>query len=117
MAQQVVNITNTTNNITTITNNIINSTNQGNVAKPSQPQANKVPLYRYWNGVEHFYTTSSEEIGTVTPGLKGKYGYTSEGIAGYVSTVQANGYVPLYRYWNDVEHFYTTNAHEIGTDV
>merc|ERR1719242_2768126 len=130
MAQQIVNITNTTNNvtnvtnitnnttnITNITNNITNVTNQSNAVQTKQPQANRVPLYRYCNGKEHFYTTSSAEIGTVTPGLKGKYGYASEGIIGYVSTIKANGYVPLYRYCNGIEHFYTTNAHELGTDV
>jgi hypothetical protein len=28
-----------------------------------------VPLYRYYNGKDHFYTTNSAEIGTKTPGV------------------------------------------------
>ena len=41
-----------------------------------------VPLYRYWNPSigDHFYTTNIEEIGTATPGQKGKHGYISEGV-------------------------------------
>ena len=79
--------------------------------------ANKVALYRYWNGKDHFYTTNVNEIGTTTYALKGHHGYTCEGVACYVSSVKVSGYVPLYRYWNGKDHFYTTNAHEIGTDV
>ena len=43
------------------------------------------PLYRYWNGRDHFYTTNPLEIGTITPGHKGKHGYRSEGVACYVA--------------------------------
>ena len=45
-----------------------------------------IPLYRYYHprGVDHFYTTNSEEIGTTTVGAVGKYGYKSEGIVCYV---------------------------------
>ena len=77
----------------------------------------KSPLYRYYNGrkKEHFYTTNAEEIGTTTCGLKGKYAYTSEGVACYISPNNLNGFLPLYRYCNGKDHFYTTNAHEIGT--
>ena len=46
--------------------------------------AGTTPLYRYFNGVEHFYTTSIAEIGTATPGTVGKLGYKSEGVACYV---------------------------------
>lgn len=83
----------------------------------AQIACNKVALYRYWNGKDHFYTTNANEIGTTTPGLKGKCGHTSEGTACYISSTQAPGYLPLYRYFNGTEHFYTTNPHEIGTDV
>jgi len=74
-----------------------------------------LPFYRYWNGKEHFYTTNSAEIGTTTPGVTGKFGYKSEGIACSVSSSSGTGLVPLYRYWNGGEHFYTTNSAEIGT--
>ena len=78
-----------------------------------------VPLYRYWRLAigDHFYTTASSEIGTTTPGVTGQHGYVSEGIAGYCFPVNAPGTIPLHRYWkNSVgDHFYTTNATEIGT--
>jgi hypothetical protein len=74
-----------------------------------------VPLYRYYNGFEHFYTSNSAEIGTISPGVVGNYGYASEGIAGYCYGSPTSGTVPLHRYWNGREHFYTTNGQEIGT--
>ena len=90
------------------------------VTKKKPSPITKVPLYRYFNGSisEHFYTTNAAEIGTTTPGLKGHHGYTSEGIACYISSTPAPGYIPLYRYIIYLrEHFYTTNPHEIGTTV
>ena len=74
------------------------------------------PFYRYYNG-EHFYTINIQEIGTALPGQKGQYGYASEGVQCIVSTEPGLGLLPLYRYWNGQEHFYTTNAKEIGTTV
>ena len=78
-----------------------------------------VPLYRYWKGgvSDHFYTTNVNEIGTSTKNQVGRYGYVSEGIAGYCMPYQVHGTVPLYRYWNSkkVDHFYTTDSNEIGT--
>ena len=48
--------------------------------------ADSVPLYRYWQSTssDHFYTINPKEIGTVTSGQVGKYGYISEGITCYV---------------------------------
>ena len=92
--------------------------NQNQIALMAQlNKHNTSPVYRYWNGTDHFYTTNETEIGTTTTGLKGKYGYTCEGTSAYVSSVKSDGLSPVYRYWNGVEHFYTTNAFEIGTDV
>jgi Repeat of unknown function (DUF5648) len=45
------------------------------------PSVDVVPIYRYWNGVEHFYTANAAEIGTTVGGQKGRHGYVSEGIA------------------------------------
>ena len=73
-----------------------------------------VPLL---NGREHFYTTNSNEIGVTTPGHVGNHRYRSEGIAGYCFPRQYHDTVHLYRYWNGADHFYTTNWHEIGTNV
>jgi len=76
--------------------------------------AGTVPLYRYWNGQDHFYTTNADEIGTSNPGTVGRYGYKSEGIAGYCFPEATTGTTPLYRYYKR-EHFYATDSSEIGT--
>jgi Repeat of unknown function (DUF5648) len=76
------------------------------------------PVYRYWNGKDHFYTTNSEEIGTTTPGHKGKHHYKSEGVGFYGFKKRPGHGIkvhPIHRYWNGVEHFYTTDPKEIGT--
>lgn len=76
-----------------------------------------LPLYRYWNGKNHFYTTNIGEIGTTIPGSTGKLGYKSEGIVGYCYPNHRTGTIPLHRYYQSagVDHFYTVNADEIGT--
>jgi Repeat of unknown function (DUF5648) len=53
------------------------------------PTVEAVPVYRYWNGVEHFYTVNADEIGTTVAGQKGRHGYTSEGIAFYAPPTAA----------------------------
>ena len=75
------------------------------------------PLYRYWNGMDHFYTQNPHEIGTTEAGVRGSHGYVSEGVAGYCFAKPEAGTIPLYRYYGNGEHFYTTNAAEIGTIV
>jgi len=83
-----------------------------------------VPLYRYRrnrkSGSDHFYTTNKQEMGTVTPGSTGTYGYISQGVACKLLIAGAYGSsVPLYRYFRgkneDTSHFYTTNENDIGT--
>lgn len=74
-----------------------------------------VPFYRYFNGREHFYTTNAHEIGTTRHGHRGRHGYWSEGFQGRLFTRHVHGTLPLYRYWNGRDHFYTTNHNEIGT--
>ena len=78
-----------------------------------------VPIYRYWNGKDHLYTTNRQEIGVTHPGHVGHHGYRSEGILGYCYPKWVPGTVPLYRYYklHGQDHFYTTNIHEIGTRV
>ena len=73
-----------------------------------------IHLYRYFNGVDHFYTTNSKEIGATFVGLKGKFDYKYEGITGKCLTKQLGNSVPLYRYFNGVDHLYTIHADEIG---
>lgn len=79
---------------------------------PTQPPPGGIPLYRYYNKgiVDHYYTTSWRALGN------GNYGYSFEGIECKIYPNQKPGTVPLYRYWNFRDnHFYTTNAKEIGT--
>ena len=65
-----------------------------------------IPLHRYYNGKNHFYTTNYNELGG------GKMGYRYERIAGYVSPKKQRNMVPLFRYCNGTEHFYSTNPRE-----
>jgi hypothetical protein len=77
-----------------------------------------VPVYRYWKESvhDHFYTANVGEIGATQAGQTGNHGYTCEGILGYVSPTPFHGGIPVYRYWKEShhDHFYTTNAGEIG---
>jgi len=83
------------------------------------PHHGLVPLYRYIHpGThDHFYTANPAEIGAVSPGQAGNHGYTCEGTLGYISPHEFPGSVPIYRYNHEQhhDHFYTTNAAEIGT--
>ena len=83
----------------------------------TSPTKGAVPLYRYYRGGDHFYTTNAKEIGTTIFRQRGSHGYISEGIAGYCYPTQKKGTVPLYRYWKASisDHFYTTNVNVIGT--
>jgi len=78
-----------------------------------------VPVYRYYHGGthDHFYTANPNEIGAISPGQAGNHGYSCEGTLGYVSPNEFPGSVPIYRYNHEGthDHFYTTNAGEIGT--
>ena len=76
-----------------------------------------VPFLRYWNNIDHFYTTNLQEIGTDTVGHIGRSGYKSEGIVGSIHDTPDRGTIPLYRYWNGLDHFYTTKSDDIGTTV
>jgi len=85
----------------------------------SKPKPVSIPIYRYWQpqSNDHFYTTNVDEIGTSVQGKVGKYGYHAEGIAGHCSKDKFEGAIPMYRYYSpgSKDHFYTTNAGEIGT--
>lgn len=56
-----------------------------------------VPLYRFYNGQNHFFSTSYDE------GINAGYG--SEGIAGYVYLSANNGAIPIYRWHQDNYYF------------
>lgn len=69
-----------------------------------------VPLYRYYNGTDHFYTTNWNELGS------GKNGYAFEGIACHVwDSNTTGGYqLPFFRFYNGTDHIYTTNWNELN---
>ena len=78
------------------------------------------PLYRYFDGRNHFYTQNAEEIGTIVPGVIGKSKYKSEGIAGYCFPEEHKGTVPFYRYYRysgQADHYYTVDVADIGTII
>mmetsp|Transcript_20152 Transcript_20152/g.17297 ORF Transcript_20152/g.17297 Transcript_20152/m.17297 type:complete len:468 (+) Transcript_20152:271-1674(+) len=82
---------------------------------------NTVPVYRYWSesAQDHFYTTNNQEIGTTTPGQTGNHGYTFEGVIGHAFVDQFESDVAVYRYWKASvgDHFYTTDASEVGVTI
>ena len=79
-----------------------------------------IPVYRAWNGNDHFYTNSYREYS----GLPNKY--YREGIAFYLSKSERSGqtiskgkreffkYIPLFRLYNGSwdDHFYCTSVNE-----
>jgi hypothetical protein len=75
--------------------------------------ANHVPLYRAWNGKDHFYTANKSEY----DGLPQKY--QREGVACYVAPSQLEAHVPLHRLYkgHKDDHFYTTSTIEKNNAV
>ncbi|MBF0528508.1 MAG: carboxypeptidase regulatory-like domain-containing protein, partial [Deltaproteobacteria bacterium] len=75
--------------------------------------AGLVPLYRLYHSApkeDYFYTTNATEKSNAVS----QFGYTDQGIAGYVYSSPASGAVALYRLRNtaDSNHFYCTRASE-----
>ena len=69
--------------------------------QPRFQETGSLPLRRYWNGRDHFYTTNTGSIA----------GYVFEQEVGYVFTSSnaAQNLLPVYRYFNGStgDHFYT----------
>lgn len=61
-----------------------------------------VPIYRFYNGHDHYYSTSP-----FVP-----TGYTAEGIRFYAFSTQIPGTIAIRRYYNSKsgDHFYTTST-------
>jgi len=63
-------------------------------------------VYRWWNGVDHFYTQESRSFN----------GFISEGVAGYCyPNDRGSKTIPLYRFYYHTpcyNHFYTTSYNE-----
>lgn len=68
-----------------------------------------VPVYRAWNGSDHFLTTNASEFN----GLPSSY--SKEGVAGYVAETQLPGYIPLHRAYDPQgdDHQYTIDKSHI----
>ena len=79
----------------------------------TEPIANHVPLYRSFNGADHFYTTNQNEYDNLPEK------YHREGIACCVASSQLPGHVALYRLYRKRgdDHFYTTDENEKNTAV
>jgi hypothetical protein len=80
----------------------------GFFAFPSQV-ANTVPVFRYYQpGTgDHFYTTNFNEL------RNGGNGWILENRAAFfVHSTQINGSVPVLRFFNGLDHFYTKNINE-----
>lgn len=69
-----------------------------------RPEPIVLPLFRLYNGRDHFYTTSIEE--------RDNSGYGYEKISCRVYPNRHLGAVPLFRLWNGHDHFYTTSTVE-----
>ncbi|MFZ2976084.1 MAG: SpoIID/LytB domain-containing protein [Candidatus Moraniibacteriota bacterium] len=73
-----------------------------------------VPVYRFYASStgDHFYTTSESERDSLNNNPQ--WGYTAEGIEFYAYTTQADGTVPVYRFYapSTGDHFYTASENE-----
>lgn len=58
---------------------------------------NTIPVYRYYNGLDHYYTKT----------LGNYNGYSFEGIEFNAFLYKAPNTIPIYRYWNGRDHYYT----------
>ena len=93
----------------------------GSIPPPctSTTKGRLLPIYQYWipGRKDHFYTQNINEIGQTVPERIGRYNAIAEGIAFSALSIQEVGTVPLFRYFHPrtEDHFYTTNANEIGT--
>lgn len=77
------------------------------------PQDNfTYPVYRVYNPRtgDHFYTINiAEKTAALNSGWS-----TDEGIIGYAAAASRSNNMPVYRYWNGHDHFYTANYTELG---
>lgn len=76
----------------------------------SEMRSGTKPLYRLYDGTDHFYTTSVEEMERAFA-----LGYRSEGQIGFVFSSQESNTVPLYRLRHPQtgDHFYTISSAEV----
>lgn len=56
-----------------------------------------IPIHRYFNGTDHYYTKTSGNYG----------GYNYEGVGFNAFLYKAPNTIPIYRYFNGTDHYYT----------
>ena len=74
------------------------------VATPIQAGAN-VNVYRFYNGTEHFYTISQDEVDALN--------VAGSGDVQEVGWDRTESQTPIYRFYNGIDHFYTASQDEI----
>lgn len=72
------------------------------------PEHNTIPIFRYYNGQEHFYTSAAAELSNP------RSGFWFEEVQFYAYPTQVEGTVPLYRANGPNGHLYTTDINEIN---
>jgi hypothetical protein len=79
--------------------------NQPQMLNDDYPRA---PFYRYVNtrSLDHLYTSNPTEV-------LGQSVWQSEGTEGYIYTTQVDNLIPLYRFFINGFHFYTTSRNEV----
>lgn len=65
------------------------------------------PIFRLYNGVDHFYTQSASERDTLI-----SWGWSYEGVRFYAWGGVIDGTGPFYRLYNGTDHFYTADPNE-----
>jgi hypothetical protein len=72
----------------------------------TKPEPGTSPLYRFYNGRNHFYTTSRD--------AEGDPSYSLEGVLGYIYSSRGPNLTPLYRAFNPTtgDHLYTIGRQE-----
>jgi len=79
------------------------------VAFSDKPIPNNLATFK-----RYFNPTTGDNFYCTNPAKEALSGYIFEGDLGLVSTVPQTGLVPLYRYFNGRDHFYTTNFGVLG---
>src|SRR5687768_5322905 len=76
----------------------------------AQQEFEYVPLFRHFNGQDHFYTSSAHESEEVQ-----KFSYKYESIAAHLYNSKKPNSIDLYRMFSKTarDHFYTANFNEM----
>jgi hypothetical protein len=78
---------------------------------------NRIPIYRYCNGQNYYYTNNWNDIGTNFIGRVGARGFRCEGIGYYAYASQYQNSVPFHRYSRGGDYYYSHDINEYGRDA